>query len=260
MKFVSWNVNGLRACLKKGFEESVLGLDADFICLQETKMEQGQAHVDLPGYEEFWNSAEKKGYSGTAIFTRHKPLSVRYGMGLEPHDHEGRLITLEYPEFYLVNCYTPNAQQGLARMFPGRKGQEIRRALQHALQAFAAFGRAVGRRVREERRKGRAEGVGVFALIGAKGYLNKPLVRPYLFHRPAADQLRGLHCPAQRAGIYFVKPYPCQALLGFPCLTAARFVQGNIGTALQRRTLVPIRLAVPNKIQSCLCQKKALFP
>lgn len=116
MKFVSWNVNGLRACLKKGFEESVLGLDADFICLQETKMEQGQAQVDLPGYEEFWNSAEKKGYSGTAIFARHKPLSVRYGMGLEPHDHEGRLITLEYPEFYLVNCYTPNAQNELARI------------------------------------------------------------------------------------------------------------------------------------------------
>ena len=116
MKFVSWNVNGLRACLKKGFEESVLGLDTDFICLQETKMEQGQARVDLPGYEEFWNSAEKKGYSGTAIFTRHKPLSVRYGMGVEPHDHEGRLITLEYPEFYLVNCYTPNAQNELARI------------------------------------------------------------------------------------------------------------------------------------------------
>ena len=116
MKFVSWNVNGLRACLKKEFEESVLGLDADFICLQETKMEQGQAQVDLPGYEEFWNSAEKKGYSGTAIFARHKPLSVRYGMGLEPHDHEGRLITLEYPEFYLVNCYTPNAQNELARI------------------------------------------------------------------------------------------------------------------------------------------------
>lgn len=116
MKFVSWNVNGLRACLKKGFEESVLGLDADFICLQETKMEQGQAQVELPGYEEFWNSAEKKGYSGTAVFTRHKPLSVRYGMGLESHDHEGRLITLEYPEFYLVNCYTPNAQNELARI------------------------------------------------------------------------------------------------------------------------------------------------
>ena len=116
VRFASWNVNGLRACLKKGFLEAAAGLDVDLLCLQETKMEQGQAQVELPGYEEFWNSAEKKGYSGTAVFTRHKPLSVRYGMGLEPHDHEGRLITLEYPEFYLVNCYTPNAQNELARI------------------------------------------------------------------------------------------------------------------------------------------------
>ena len=116
MKFVSWNVNGLRACLKKGFSESVLALDADFICLQETKMERGQAEVDLPGYHEFWNSAEKKGYSGTAVFTKEEPLSVSYGMGLDRHDHEGRLITLEYPDFWLVNCYTPNAQDGLARI------------------------------------------------------------------------------------------------------------------------------------------------
>lgn len=116
VKLVSWNVNGLRACLKKGFLDSVGGLNADIICLQETKMERGQAQVDLPGYHEFWNSAEKKGYSGTAIFARHKPLSVRYGMGMEPHDHEGRLITLEYPDFYLVNCYTPNAQNELARI------------------------------------------------------------------------------------------------------------------------------------------------
>lgn len=116
MRFVSWNVNGLRACLKKGFLESVNGLDPDFICLQETKMEQGQADVELPGYYQFWNSAEKKGYSGTAIFTRHKPLSVTYGMDVERHDHEGRLITLEYPEFWLVNCYTPNSQDGLARI------------------------------------------------------------------------------------------------------------------------------------------------
>ena len=116
MKFVSWNVNGLRACLKKGFAESVLGLDADFICLQETKMERGQAEVELPGYHEFWNSAEKKGYSGTAIFARQEPLSVAYGMDLDKHDHEGRLITLEYPDFWLVNCYTPNAQEGLARI------------------------------------------------------------------------------------------------------------------------------------------------
>jgi exodeoxyribonuclease-3 len=116
MKLVSWNVNGLRACLKKGFEASALGLDADFICLQETKMEQGQAAVDLPGYWEFWNSADKKGYSGTAVFARQEPLAAAYGMDLDRHDHEGRLITLEYPDFYLVNCYTPNAQDGLARI------------------------------------------------------------------------------------------------------------------------------------------------
>ena len=116
MKFVSWNVNGLRACLKKGFVDSVLALDADFICLQETKMEQGQAEVDLPGYRQFWNSADKKGYSGTAIFTRHEPISAACGMDLDKHDHEGRLITLEYPDFWLVNCYTPNAQRGLERI------------------------------------------------------------------------------------------------------------------------------------------------
>lgn len=116
MKLVSWNVNGLRACLKKGFVESVLAHEPDVICLQETKMERGQAEVDLPGYHEYWNSAEKKGYSGTAIFTKEEPLSVAYGMDIEKHDHEGRLITLEYPEFYLVNCYTPNAQDGLARI------------------------------------------------------------------------------------------------------------------------------------------------
>ena len=116
LNFVSWNVNGLRACLKKGFEASVAGLGADFVCLQETKMEQGQAQVDLPGYREFWNSADRKGYSGTAVFARRDPLAVSYGMDIDRHDHEGRLITLEYPEFYLVNCYTPNAQEGLARI------------------------------------------------------------------------------------------------------------------------------------------------
>ncbi len=116
MKFVSWNVNGLRACLKKGFVDSVLALDADFICLQETKMERSQGSVDLPGYHQFWNSAEKKGYSGTAVFARQEPLSVSYGMGIDKHDHEGRLITLEYPEFWLVDCYTPNAQNELARI------------------------------------------------------------------------------------------------------------------------------------------------
>ena len=116
VKLVSWNVNGLRACLKKGFLDSVGGLNADIICLQQTKMERGQAQVDLPGYHEFWNSAEKKGYSGTAVFSRMEPLSVSYGMDLDKHDHEGRLITLEYPDFWLVNCYTPNAQDGLARI------------------------------------------------------------------------------------------------------------------------------------------------
>ena len=116
MKFISWNVNGLRACLKKGFVDGVTGLDGDFICLQETKMEQGQAEVALPGYLQFWKKKKKKGYSGTAIFTRKEPVSVQYGMGVERHDHEGRLITLEYPGFWLVNCYTPNAQNGLARI------------------------------------------------------------------------------------------------------------------------------------------------
>jgi len=116
LKLVSWNVNGLRACLKKGFLESMLAMEADVICLQETKMEQGQAEVELPGYHQFWNSADKKGYSGTAIFTRWEPLSVAYGMDMDKHDHEGRLITLEYPDFWLVNCYTPNAQGELARL------------------------------------------------------------------------------------------------------------------------------------------------
>ena len=116
MKLISWNVNGLRACLKKGFLESMLTQEPDVICLQETKMEQGQAEVDLPGYHQYWNSAEKKGYSGTAVFTKEEPLSVAYGMDVDKHDHEGRLITLEYSDFYLVNCYTPNAQEGLARI------------------------------------------------------------------------------------------------------------------------------------------------
>ena len=116
MVFISWNVNGLRACLKKGFLDFLNEQRPDFMCLQETKMEQGQADIDLAGYEEFWNSAEKKGYSGTAVFTLHAPLSVAYGMDLDKHDHEGRLITLEYEEFYLVCCYTPNAQDGLKRI------------------------------------------------------------------------------------------------------------------------------------------------
>ena len=116
MKFVSWNVNGLRACVGKDFEKTFAGLDADFFCLQETKMQQGQLDLDFPGYESFWNYADKKGYSGTAIFTRHKPLNVTLGMGIDEHDHEGRIVTLEMPQFFLVTVYTPNSQDGLRRL------------------------------------------------------------------------------------------------------------------------------------------------
>jgi len=116
MKFISWNVNGLRACMGKGFPEVFDTLNADFFCLQETKMQPGQIDLDLPGYRQFWNYAEKKGYSGTAIFTKHEPLSVEYGVGVPELDTEGRMITLEYENFYLVTCYTPNAQRGLTRI------------------------------------------------------------------------------------------------------------------------------------------------
>ena len=116
MKFISWNVNGLRACVTKGFQEYFDSVNADFFCLQETKLQDGQIQLSLPGYSQFWNYAQKKGYSGTAIFAKEEPLSVIYGVGTEDLDTEGRLITLEYPDFYLVTCYTPNAQQGLARI------------------------------------------------------------------------------------------------------------------------------------------------
>ena len=116
MKLVTWNVNGLRACLNKGFLDFFHSVDADMFCLQETKLQPHQIQLDLPGYQLYWNSAEKKGYSGTALFTRVAPLEVTYGMGLEEHDHEGRLITAEYDGFYLVCCYTPNAQNELARI------------------------------------------------------------------------------------------------------------------------------------------------
>ena len=115
-KFISWNVNGLRACVGKNFEESFKQLDADFFCLQETKMQQGQLDLQFPGYTSYWNYAEKKGYSGTAVFTRLKPLNVTYGMGIEEHDHEGRVITLEMPDYYLVTVYTPNSQNELRRL------------------------------------------------------------------------------------------------------------------------------------------------
>lgn len=116
MKLISWNVNGLRACLGKGFQDVFHTLDADMFCLQETKMQPGQAQVDCDGYEEYWYSAEKKGYSGTALFTKRKPLEVVCGIGMEQHDHEGRVITAEYEEFYLVTCYTPNSQNELKRL------------------------------------------------------------------------------------------------------------------------------------------------
>jgi exodeoxyribonuclease-3 len=116
MKFISWNVNGLRACVGKGFSDFFEQADADFFCLQETKLQEGQIQLDLPGRVQYWNYAQKKGYSGTAIFAKEPPISVTYGVGVEHLDTEGRLITLEYPDFYLVTCYTPNAQQGLARI------------------------------------------------------------------------------------------------------------------------------------------------
>ncbi|MBE6927312.1 MAG: exodeoxyribonuclease III [Ruminococcaceae bacterium] len=116
MRFVSWNVNGIRACMEKGFLDIFQTLNADFFCLQETKAQPEQIQLSLDGYEQFWNSAEKKGYSGTAIFAKLPPLSVHYGVGVEDLDHEGRLITLEYPQFYLLTCYTPNAQDGLRRI------------------------------------------------------------------------------------------------------------------------------------------------
>jgi len=116
LKFISWNVNGLRACEGKGFSDVFKMLDADFFCLQETKMQAGQLDLQFEGYQSFWNYADKKGYSGTAVFTRHTPVNVTYGMGIDEHDHEGRIITLEMDQFYLVTVYTPNSQDGLRRL------------------------------------------------------------------------------------------------------------------------------------------------
>lgn len=116
MKFISWNVNGLRACEGKGFSDVFRNENADFFCLQETKMQQGQLDLQFDGYQSYWNYAEKKGYSGTAVFTRHQPLNVTYGIGIEEHDHEGRVITLEMDRFYLVTVYVPNSQDGLRRL------------------------------------------------------------------------------------------------------------------------------------------------
>lgn len=135
MKLFSWNVNGLRACMNKGFEDFLKEADADVICLQETKMQREQADFVFPGYEEYWNSAEKKGYSGTAIFTKEKPLQVTYGLGLEEHDKEGRVITAEFEKFYLVTVYTPNSQRELARLDYRMIWEDLFRAYLLALDA-----------------------------------------------------------------------------------------------------------------------------
>jgi len=135
MKFISWNVNGLRAAQKKGFEDVFRELDADFFCIQETKLQAGQIELDFPGYESYWSYAEKKGYSGTAIFTKHRPLSVRYNLGLAEHDTEGRAVTLEYEDFYLVCVYTPNAQDGLKRLDYRMRWEDAFRAYLRELDA-----------------------------------------------------------------------------------------------------------------------------
>ncbi|MBQ9687031.1 MAG: exodeoxyribonuclease III [Oscillospiraceae bacterium] len=135
MRFISWNVNGLRAAQKKGFEDIFFALDADFFCIQETKLQEGQIELDLPGYESYWSYAEKKGYAGTAIFTKHTPLSVRHNIGVEEHGHEGRAVTLEYEDFYLVCVYTPNSQDGLRRLNYRMQWEDDFRAYLCALDA-----------------------------------------------------------------------------------------------------------------------------
>jgi exodeoxyribonuclease-3 len=135
MKFISWNVNGFRACLTKGFEEFFKEVDADFFCIQETKMQPGQAEFETPDYHQYWYSAEKKGYSGTAIFAKKEPLSVSYGLGIDEHDHEGRAITLEYEDFYLLCVYTPNAQRELARLSYRMEWEDALREYMKALDS-----------------------------------------------------------------------------------------------------------------------------
>ena len=135
MKFISWNVNGLRACVGKDFAQSFESLNADFFCLQETKMQAGQLELQFPGYTSYWNYAEKKGYSGTAIYTRKEPLAVTYGIGIDEHDHEGRVITLEYDKFFLVTVYTPNAQEELRRLDYRMIWEDAFQAYLHQLDA-----------------------------------------------------------------------------------------------------------------------------
>lgn len=134
MKMISWNVNGLRAAMSKGFMESFAALDADIFCLQETKLQEGQIALELPGYYQYWNYAEKKGYSGVALFSRREPLSVRYGIGVEAHDHEGRVLTAEFEDYYVVTCYTPNSQDGLKRLDYRMEWEDAFRAYLKALE------------------------------------------------------------------------------------------------------------------------------
>ena len=133
-KMISWNVNGLRACLGKGFLEYVKESDADVFCIQESKCQEGQVELELPGYHQYWNYAEKKGYSGTAMFTKEEPIAVTYGLGIEEHDHEGRVITAEFPEYYVVTCYTPNSQDGLKRLDYRMQWEDVFRAYLKALE------------------------------------------------------------------------------------------------------------------------------
>lgn len=133
-KMISWNVNGLRACLGKGFLEYLKETDADIFCIQESKLQEGQVELELPGYHQYWNYAEKKGYSGTAMFTKEEPVSVAYGLGIEEHDHEGRVITAEFPEYYVVTCYTPNSQDGLKRLDYRMQWEDAFRAYLKALE------------------------------------------------------------------------------------------------------------------------------
>ena len=123
MRFISWNVNGLRACVGKGFLDVFQELDADIFCIQESKLQAGQIDLDIPGYYQYWSYADKKGYSGTALFTKEEPLSVVYGLGIDVHDHEGRVIAAEYEDYYVVTCYTPNSQNELARLPTGWSGR-----------------------------------------------------------------------------------------------------------------------------------------
>lgn len=133
-KMISWNVNGLRACLGKGFLEYLKETEADIFCIQESKLQEGQVDLELPGYHQYWNYAEKKGYSGTAMFTKEEPVSVTYGLGIEEHDHEGRVITAEFPEYYVVTCYTPNSQDGLKRLDYRMQWEDAFRAYLKALE------------------------------------------------------------------------------------------------------------------------------